>query len=103
MLAQPSGVKAEIFEQAKLLNDLTVTPYDWMAEDVRDGRNLIATDRGGAEVWRVKPVIFNDPQRQDCFTSIRWDGVNLTAHTWSCYKVSVDADTGDVTILEFTK
>lgn len=103
MLAQSSGVNAEIFERAKLQNDLTVTLYDWMAEEVRDGRNLIATDRNGAEVWRAKPVIFGDAQQQDCFTSIRWDGVNLTAHTWSCYKVSVDADTGDVTVIEFTK
>jgi hypothetical protein len=103
MLAQTSGVNAEIFERAKLLNDLTVTLYDWMAEDVRDGRNLVATDRQGVEVWRAKPVIYGDPRHQDCFTAIRWDGVNLTAYTWTGYKVSVDADSGDVTTLEFTK
>jgi len=96
-------VNAEIFERARLLNDLTVTLYDWIAEDVRDGRNLIATDRRGVEVWRAKPVIFGDAGQQDCFTSIRWDGIHLTAHTWSCYQVAVDADTGDVTILAFTK
>ena len=72
-MTQPSGVNAEIFERARLLNDLTVTLYDWMADDVRDGRNLIATNRHGVEVWRAKPVIFNDPKQQDCFTSIRWD------------------------------
>jgi len=102
-MAQPSGVNAEVFERTRLLNDLTVTLYDWMADDVRDGRNLIATDRNGVEVWRAKPVIFDDPRQQDCFTSIRWDGINLTAHTWSCYKVAVDPDTGDITVLEFTK
>lgn len=96
-------MNAEIFERARLLNDLTVTLYDWMAEDVRDGRNLIATNRDGVEVWRAKPVVFNDPRQQDFFTSIRWDGVSLTAFTFSCYKVSVDPDSGDVTILEFTK
>lgn len=102
-MPQPFSVNAEIFERAKLLNDLTVTLYDWMAEDVRDGRNLIATDRHGVEVWRAKPVLFDDPSRKDCFTAIRWDGVRLTAHTWSCYKVSVDGDTGELSDLEFTK
>ena len=96
-------VNAEIFERARLLNDLTVTLYDWMADDVKDGRNLIATDRHGAEVWRAKPVMFDQPGREDCFTSINWDGIQLTAHTFSAYRVAVDADTGDVTILEFTK
>jgi hypothetical protein len=96
-------VNAEIFERARLLNDLTVTLYDWMAKDVEDGRNLIATNREGVEVWRARPVMFDDPDRQDCFTALRWDGVHLTAYTWSCYKVGVDADTGEVTILAFTK
>jgi hypothetical protein len=71
--------------------------------NVRDGRNLIATDRNGVELWRAKPVNYGAPERQDCFTAIRWDGVNLTAHTSSCYKVSVDPDSGEVTVLEFTK
>lgn len=102
-MGQPPSVNAEIFKRAKLLNDLTVTLYDWMADDVRDGRNLIATNRHGVEVWRAKPVIFNDPRQQDCFTAIRWDGTNLTAHTWSCYKVSIDPDSGHVTVIEFTK
>ena len=99
----PSSVNAKILERARLPNDLTVTLYDWMAEDVRDGRNLIATNRDGVEIWRAKPVVFNDPRQQDCFTSIHWDGVSLLAFTFSCYKVSVDQDSGDVTILEFTK
>ena len=96
MTSQP--VNAEILERARLLNDLTVTLYDWMAEDVRDGRNLIATTRDGVEVWRAKP-----PDQEDCFTALRWDGIRLTAHTWSCYRVAIDADSGEVTILEFTK
>lgn len=102
-MGQPTVIDAEILERARLLNDATVTLYDWMADDVRDGRNLIATDRNGVELWRAKPVLYGDPVRQDCFTAIRWDGVNLTAYTWSCYKVSVDPDTGEVTVLEFTK
>lgn len=102
-MGKSSAINAEILERARLLNDATVTLYDWMADDVRDGRNLIATDRNGVELWRAQPVISGDPQRQDCFTAIRWDGINLTAHTWSCYKVSVDPDSGEVTVLEFTK
>lgn len=102
-MGKSSAINAEILERARLLNDATVTLYDWMADEVRDGRNLIATDRNGVELWRAQPVIYGDPQRQDCFTAIRWDGVNLTAQTWSCYKVSVDPDSGEVTVLEFTK
>lgn len=98
-----ASVNAEIFERVRLSSNLTVTLYDWMAEDVRDGRNLVASNRDGVEVWRAKPVLFNDPRQQDCFTSMRWDGVTLTASTWSCYDVSVDPDNGDVAIIAFTK
>jgi len=102
-VAEPSSVNANILERARLLNDATVTLYDRMADEVRDGRNLIATDRHGEELWRAKPVIFNDPRQQDCFTTIHWDGVSLTVYTWSGYKVSVDPDNGDVMVLAFTK
>lgn len=102
-MTRRSTIDAEIFERAKLLNDATVTLYDWMADDVRDGRNLVATSRDGTELWRAQPVMFNDPGREDCFTNIRWDGVHLTAFTWSGYKVSVDPDSGQITIIEFTK
>lgn len=102
-MGMSSVVNAEILERARLLNDATVTLYDWMADEVRDGRNLIATDRNGVELWRAKPVNYGDPERQDCFTAIRWDGATLTAYTWSCYKVSVDPGSGEVTVLEFTK
>ena len=76
-----------------------VTLYDWMAIDVRDGRNLIRTDEAGTEMWRATPV--SGPE--DCFTSLSWSGVALTAHTWSCYCVAVDLRDGSVTVLEFTK
>lgn len=102
-MAKQPAIDADILERARLLNDATITLYDWMADDVRDGRNLVATDRHGAELWRAKPVIFNDPRQEDCFTAIRWDGASLTAYTWSGYKVSVDPDSGEVTVLEFTK
>ena len=98
-----SPVNADVFERARLLNNLTVTLYDWMAEDVKDGRNLIATDRDGVEVWRAKPVIFGDPRQEDCFTRMQWDGQNLRAFTFSGYEVSVDGNDGSVTLLAFTK
>lgn len=102
-MVKGAAIKAEILERARLLNDATVTLYDWMATDVRDGRNLIATNRQGTEIWRAMPVFYGDPQQQDCFTAIRWDGVNLTAYTWSGYKVSIDPESGAVSVLEFTK
>ena len=97
-MTKPSGVNAEILERAQLDNDATVTLYDWMAADVWDGRNLVATNRDGAELWRAKPVM-----QEDCFTAIFWDGVSLTAFTWSGYKVAVDPDDGNTTVLAFTK
>jgi len=102
-MTHPATVNAEIFERARLLNDATVTLYDWMAKEVSDGRNLIATNRHGGELWRAKPVMFGNPNQKDCFTAIRWDGASLTASTWSGYNVAVDSDTGDITVLEFTK
>ena len=102
-MARPLSMDAEIFERARLLNDLTVTLYDWMANDVRDGRNLIATDRNGVEIWRARPVVFNGPRQQDCFTSMRWDGSSLKASTFSGYEVSVDPNTGETDVLAFKK
>ena len=96
-------IDAEIFERARLLNDTTITLYDWMAGDVRDGRNLIANSRDGTELWRAKPIINDVPSQKDCFTAIRTDGVSLTAFTWSGYKVLVDVDDGNIAIIEFTK
>jgi hypothetical protein len=81
----------------------SVTLYDWMAADVRDGRNLVRTDQAGDEVWRAKPVLYGEAGNQDCFTRVDWDGTALTADTWSCYRVDVGVNDGLVTVLEFTK
>lgn len=78
----------------------SITLYDWMAEEMHDGRNLVRADPDGRVVWKAVPPLTG---RQDCFTKMRWDGQALTAHTWSCYRVSVDVHDGSVTILEFTK
>jgi len=74
--------------------------YDWMTEEVKDGRNLMRVDSEGTVLWRASP-----PQTGvgDCFTHMGWDGHTLTANTWSCYRVAVNLDSGSVTVLEFTK
>lgn len=72
---------------------------DWMAEEVKDGQNLMRIDAGGRVLWKAKP-----PQgKPDCFTGVDWDGRILTANTWSCYLCSVDLANGEVTVLAFTK
>jgi len=78
----------------------SIVLYDWMAEEVKDGRNLMRIDVEGNILWKASPPTNN---MQDCFTRIRWDGRALSANTWSCYRVAVDPDSGEVTVLEFTK
>lgn len=97
-------IKAEILERLRVGPEpITVTLYDWMARDVRDGRNLVATDRNGRELWRAKPVNYGDRTRQDSFVQIRLEGDTLIAQTFSSWRVSVDLADGSVTVLEFTK
>lgn len=93
---------AEILEQVLLPNGTTVALYDWMAEEVKDGRNLIARDRNGVEAWKAKPMLSSDPGA-DCFVAIRAEGMTLTASTWSGYEVAIDPDNGSVTTTKFTK
>lgn len=77
----------------------SIVLYDWMAEDVRDGRNLMRVDPDGNILWKASPPT----GKQDCFTRLQWDGHTLTANTWSCYRVKVDPQSGNVIVLEFTK
>ncbi len=74
--------------------------YDGAAEGMKDGRNLVRVDAKGNVLWKASPPIRDMP---DCFTRMQWDGRTLTANTWSCYRVGVDLESGDVTVLEFTK
>jgi hypothetical protein len=78
----------------------SIVLYDWMAEAVKDGRNLMRIDAEGKILWKASPPTKGS---QDCFTCIRWDGRALTANTWSCYRVGVRIENGEVTVLEFTK
>jgi hypothetical protein len=74
--------------------------YNWMAEDVKDGRNLIRVDPEGNILWKASPPTTGT---QDCFTRMRWDGQKLIANTMSCYLVAVAPHNGEVTVLHFTK
>ncbi|TCU10022.1 hypothetical protein EV132_12213 [Rhizobium sullae] len=74
--------------------------YDWMAEEVKDGRNLMRVDAEGNILWKASTPTTG---MQDCFTDMQWDGKTLTANTWSCYRVSIGLQDGQITVLEFTK
>lgn len=74
--------------------------YDWMAEELKDGCNLMRVDADGNIIWKASPPTTGV---QDCFTCISWDGRTLTANTWCGYRMRIDIQEGVVTILEFTK
>ena len=95
---------AAILDRIELGHSLgALTLYDWMAEEVQDGRNLIRTDNKGHELWRAEPTFFGRPGYEDCFTNVMWNGASLTAYTWSGFRVAIDLHDGAVTVLEFTK
>ena len=96
-----------MFQTVKVLDRIdlpenagSITLYDWMAEEVKDGRNLIRADPDGRGLSAGGTA---SAPKSDCFTSIQWDGKTLTAFTWSSYKVSIDMQDGTVTVLYFTK
>lgn len=78
----------------------SIVLYDWAAEAAKDGRNLVRVDPMGNVVWRASPPTTG---MQDCFVRMQRDGQALTANTWSGYRVSVDLQSGDGAVLEFTK
>jgi hypothetical protein len=77
----------------------SIVLYDWMSDEVKDGRNLVRVDPEGNIVWRASPPT----GVSDCFTRMQWDGQTLSANTWSCYRVGIDPENGAVTVLQFTK
>jgi hypothetical protein len=88
----------QVIDRVDLDRAGSILLYDWMAEEVKDGRNLMRVDAEGQILWKALP-----PDIKDCFTRIEWDGQALTANTWSCYRVAIDPENGEVTVLEFTK
>ncbi len=75
--------------------------YDYMLEEVKDGRNLIRVDATGDIVWKATlPPVSAIP---DCFVAVRLEDGKLIANTLSCYLVAVDIEHGRSTVLTFTK
>lgn len=70
-----------------------------MAEEAQDGRNLARVDADGELLWKASAPM----GKQDGFVGIEWDSQALTANTWSCYRVRIDTENGDVAVLSFTK
>lgn len=84
-----------ILQQIDLPDDSgSVVLYDWMMEEP----NLVLL-RDGKVQWRALPP---EP-KPDCFTEISMDGDNLTAFTFSCYRVHIDIHTGEIIARQFTK
>ncbi len=83
------------------LHDRKITLYDWMLPAVANGQNLICTDQNGKVLWRATPPFLGNGV--DSFTQIRWDGLDLRVWTWSCYTAKLDAETGALSELVFTK
>jgi len=61
--------------------------------------NLVRLDADGRVIWRAKPYM----PPEDCFVRVWWEGERLTAQTFSCFEVAVDASSGAVTAIRFTK
>ncbi|WP_020178442.1 hypothetical protein [Methylopila sp. M107] len=91
---------AQLMERIDLADDQgSIALYDHMAEEVKDGRNLMRLDARGHILWKASPPA----AAQDCFTGMQWVGRTLIANTWSCYRVDIDLRNGDVTMIAFTK
>ncbi len=94
-------MSGQVIDRIDLPDDTgSILLYDWMAEEVKDGSNLMRVDPEGCILWKASPPATG---MRDCFTRMKWDGHILTANTWSCYRVAVDPQNGNVTVLEFTK
>ena len=76
----------------------SIVLYDWMSDNVKDGRNLMRVDAHGILLRATSPAT----GIQDCFAQMRLDRKALTANTWSCCRVGVDVQDAGVTVLEFT-
>jgi hypothetical protein len=65
--------------------------------ELRGSLALVRED--GSEVWRVMPPRAPD----DRWTEARLDGDRVSAFSWSCYRVTLDASTGAEIDRVFTK
>lgn len=94
-------MSARVMDRLDLAGDAgSIVLYDWMAEEVKYGRNLMRLDANGQVRWKATPI---QPSAWDYFVAIQRDSGAFTANTWSGYQVGVDLENGDVTVLFFTK
>ena len=91
--------EARILNQVDLPEGIRAILYDWMDA----GRNnLVLISPSGNRAY-PEPPFPADADAEDCFTNIEWAGEKLIAHSWTGYRISIDIQTGTVTVLNFTK
>lgn len=71
-----------------------------LLDDTESAENLVRIDSLGNIVWVAE---LPEGNARDFYVQVGWDGVHLTANSWSCYRVVLDADTGRITERVFTK
>jgi hypothetical protein len=63
--------------------------------------NVLRCRSDGSVVWRVDSM--PNPTQRDAYVHLKWTGDDLQAVTFSGYTVRIDAATGRVTHIRFTK
>jgi len=96
--APDEPIGEHLLDKVQLPDGSSIVLLDWMAEMSKDGRNLMRLDVEGRVLWTASPL-----DSTDCFVGIDWDGSELRANTMSCYRVSIDPNSGRVEVLHFTK
>lgn len=96
----PLGAPVEAVEAISDV-DRAVVLLDYMARATPGAfQNLLCVDCDGSIVWRARlPTSLGD----DAYVSFELVGDRLTANTWSCHRVSLDVQTGEIRDSTFTK
>jgi hypothetical protein len=63
-------------------------------------RNVLRLSMDGVVIWQAQ---LPGRQNDDSYVSVRWMGERLVANTWSAYLVHLDADSGQLLEVTFTK
>ena len=71
---------------------------DYSASEKAAFKNLFCVERDGTIAWTAAL-----PETHDAFVDIEMGEDGLHAHSWSCFKVTLNATTGQVIRQEFTK
>lgn len=82
-----------------------VVVFDWSDRSepwsARSLENLVCFNTDGTVRWKAKPP--RELGGPDCFTSVWLQGGSILAHTWSCYCLWLDPETGRILQRVFTK